>query len=193
MKSRTRTLSFVLAYVLLVMVMFLLPAFSASDYSLVQNTTSQLGAQATPNAWIMNITFVALGLSSIVAGWKFLKNYWIQQIILVVFGFSLVMVAIYRHAPIDITVGYDNHQHRIHSLFASITGFSFTVFAFSMAFVFKHMYDRWIAMLVGIFAVLLSILMFSIADFAGIWQRMIFVMSFGWLIYIFSSKRKKKL
>ena len=173
--------------------MFLLPPFSADEYSIVKNTTSQLGAQATPNAWIMNITFIALGLASIAAGWKFLKNYWLQRIILIVFGASLVLSAFYRHAPIDITLDYNNRQHQIHSVFASVTGFSFTLFAFSMAFIFKHMYDRWTAMLVGIFAILLSILMFSIADFAGIWQRMIFIMSFGWLIYVFSSKRKKKL
>ena len=190
---KSKILYFVLAYVLLIVVMFLLPPFSASDYSLVKNTTSQLGAQSTPNAWIMNVTFVALGLSVMAAGWKFLKNYWLQRIVLLVFGVSLVFVAIYSHAPIDITLDYSHREHQIHSVFSSVTGFSFTMFAFSMAFIFKHMYDRWVAMLVGIFSILLTTLMFSISDFAGIWQRMIFIMSFGWLIYVFGSKRKKKL
>ncbi|GAA0194911.1 hypothetical protein GCM10009122_58800 [Fulvivirga kasyanovii] len=190
---KSKILYFVLAYVLLIVVMFLLPPFSASDYSLVKNTTSQLGAQSTPNAWIMNVTFVALGLSVMAAGWKFLKNYWLQRIVLLVFGVSLVFVAIYSHAPIDITLDYSHREHQIHSVFSSVTGFSFTMFAFSMAFIFKHMYDRWVAMLVGVFSILLTTLMFSISDFAGIWQRMIFIMSFGWLIYVFGSKRKKKL
>lgn len=190
---KSKILYFVLAYVLLMVVMFLLPPFSASDYSLLKHTTSQLGAQSTPNAWIMNVTFIALGLSTIVAGWKFLKSYWLQRIVLLVFGVSLVFVAIYSHAPIDITLDYSHREHQIHSVFSSITGFSFTMFAFSMAFIFKHMYDRWVAMLVGVFSILLTTLMFSISDFAGIWQRMIFIMSFGWLIYVFGSKRKKKL
>ncbi|UII29722.1 DUF998 domain-containing protein [Fulvivirga ulvae] len=190
---KSKILYFILAYVLLIVVMFLLPPFSAGDYSLLRNTISQLGAQATPNAWVMNVTFAALGLSVMTAGWKFLKNYWLQRILLLVFGVSLVLVAFYRHSPIDISLDYSNREHQIHSIFSSVTGFSFTMFAFSMAFIFKHMYDRWVAMLVGVFSVLLTMLMYSIADFAGIWHRMVFIMSFGWLIYVFGSKRKKKL
>ncbi|MTI27974.1 DUF998 domain-containing protein, partial [Fulvivirga kasyanovii] len=117
---KSKILYFVLAYVLLIVVMFLLPPFSASDYSLVKNTTSQLGAQSTPNAWIMNVTFVALGLSVMAAGWKFLKNYWLQRIVLLVFGVSLVFVAIYSHAPIDITLDYSHREHQIHSVFSSV-------------------------------------------------------------------------
>lgn len=181
------------AYVLMLAVIIILPFFSAGQYNMLRNTTSQLGAQATPNAWIMNITFVALGLSVIAAGWKFLRSYWLHRLILMIFACSLLLVAIYRHAPLDITLDYSHRQHQIHSVFSSLTGFSFTLFAFFMAFIFKHMYDRWVAMLVGVFAVLFTMLMFTIAEFAGIWQRMIFIMAFGWLIYIFNSKRKEKL
>lgn len=40
---------------------------------------------------------------------------------------------------------------------------------------------------IGLLATFLSILMFKVENMMGIWQRMIFVCSFGWLLYEFSS------
>lgn len=41
------------SYLLMVIVIFILPFFSVEGYLFMKNTTSQLGAQSTPNAWIM--------------------------------------------------------------------------------------------------------------------------------------------
>lgn len=175
---------FLYAYFLMLIVIFALPFFSVEGYSILKNTTSQLGAQKTPNAWVMNAVFVLLGVSSIFAGWDPLKGYWSHRILLMIFGVSLILTAIFHHAPLD-QVSYDESQDNLHSVFASITGFSFTLLAFSIAFTTPLKKDKILAVCIGIFATLLSFFMFSLPYFAGIWQRLIFIISFTWLIYIF--------
>ncbi|UCG92615.1 MAG: DUF998 domain-containing protein [candidate division WOR-3 bacterium] len=60
----------------MLLVIFILPFYSFEEYSIIRNTTSQLGAHAAPNGWVMNLTFVLLGVTSIISGWKYLGRYW---------------------------------------------------------------------------------------------------------------------
>lgn len=173
---------------MLVLVMFLLPFYSASGYSVVKHTTSQLGAQHTPNAWIMNLTFILMGFSSILAGWDYFQGYWFHRICLLVFGISLILVAYFHHAPIDALTPFNKHQDDLHSLFATTTGISFILLAISTAFLQTGRMHMILALSIAILACLFSILIFRFPQLAGIWQRSLFVLSFGWLLYEWSRK-----
>ncbi len=175
------------AYILMLFVIFILPFYSLDDYTILRNTTSQLGAQNTPNSWIMNFTFVILGITSIYAGWRFLGKYWFQKIVLLVFGTALIMTAIFQHAPIDPSLYYSVKEDNMHSLFANITGFSFSILAVSIGFVAKERKHKILAFLVTLLAPLLSLMMFYeyTEGWKGIWQRFIFIGMFGWMIYTF--------
>ncbi|MBD3638317.1 MAG: DUF998 domain-containing protein [Crocinitomicaceae bacterium] len=175
-------------YLLMWIVIFVLPYFSLDNYSIIKNTTSHLGAQSTPNAWIMNVVFILLGAGSIYSGWSMLKYFWVQRTLLLIFGLSLISAAFFRHAPIDPTLPYIPRYDELHSIFASITGFSFTLFAISTAFVLKTKTQKICAAGIAILAMSLSILMFTVGDYMGVWQRMIFICSFGWMIYIFKTE-----
>lgn len=174
----------------MVLVVFILPLFSVDNYSIIKNTTSQLGAQSAPNSWIMNSTFVILGVASIIDGWRFFKDFWFHRIVLGIFGLSLIFAAIFQHSPIDSTAFFDIEEDKLHSLFSMITGTSFTLLSFSAASILRLTPDKIIAIAVGTLATLLSVLMFKLDDFSGIWQRIIFLSSFGWMIYIFRFKDK---
>lgn len=178
-----------IAYVLMLLVIFLLPFFSEAGYSIAQNTTSQLGAQNTPNAWIMNLIFVILGLASIAAGWNLLRGYWLQRITLAVFGLSLVFTAFYHHAPLNRTLKFNIKEDKLHSFFASATGFSFILFAFAMGFVLKGIKEKAMAFGSGILSTILSLLMLTTPALMGIWQRLIFIAAFGWMIYLFGYQK----
>lgn len=182
----------VVAYAIMWVVIFTLPFFSSQGYSIIRNTTSQLGAQQTPNAWIMNITFILLGVGSIASGWSFLRGFTFQRIVLVVFGLSLILTAFFHHAPIYTNIEYNQNEDWLHSLFASTTGMSFTIFALSVTFIVRKKVDGIIAFSAGILAMALSMLMFNITQWMGIWQRLIFILCFGWLIYLFSDPQKLK-
>lgn len=179
-------------YIVMILVIFILPGFSADGYSILKNTTSQLGAQHTPNAWIMNGVFILLGLACIVDGWTYLRKYWFQVTVLSVFGVGLILTAFYRHAPIIDGVTYNIRQDQLHSIFASMVGLSFTLFAFSCVFIGNSLKQRLIALLVGVGATILSMLIFSIPDYAGIWQRLIFILSFAWLIFFYKRLNKSE-
>lgn len=76
----------------------------------------------------------------------------------------------------------------MHSLFASLTGFSFVLLATSSLFVetrfTRRLYTGAIVLLVS----LLSYLIFQVKRYAGLWQRAIFVLAFTWLVFFFKSK-----
>ncbi|ELR69498.1 hypothetical protein C900_05030 [Fulvivirga imtechensis AK7] len=177
-----------MVYCLMLGVIFILPFFSTENYSIWRNTTSHLGAQYAPNAGIMNATFVMLGASSMLAGWNFFRGYGFHQVVLVVFGASLTMTGFFRHAPIDQNEVYNIREDELHSIFASLTGFAFTTLAISIAFI-VHAKDRVAAIVIAIVAPSLSLLIFYVEDLMGIWQRMIFVISFAWLIYLFNKNK----
>lgn len=189
-----KTQIYIGSYIILNLVMFILPYFSMEGYSIANHTTSQLGAQKTPNAWIMNSVFVLMGLISIYAGWNHYEGFWLQKILLVIFGISLAMTAFFGHAPINPELSFNAQDDKIHSLFASATGMSFTILAISTGIIKTNKSEMILPIVVGILASVLSAMMFKIeglSDFKGIWQRMIFIISFGWMIYEFSGSLRK--
>lgn len=170
-------------YVLMLLVIFILPFFSVDEYSILKNTTSHLGAQGAPSAWIMNLVFALLGISAIIDSYSRLKGYPVHKVVIVIFGASLIFTAFFQHAPIVTGAAFSETEDTLHSIFASTTGFSFVFFAISSAFIESTGKRRIIAFGAGIFATLLSVLIFSVPDLAGIWQRMMFITTFAWLIF----------
>ena len=83
----------VFPYLMLLGVIFILPFYSVESYSIVQNTTSHLGAQHAPYAWVMNTTFILLGLGSMLSGWPYLKGYGFHKLALLIFS-SFAILAI---------------------------------------------------------------------------------------------------
>lgn len=169
------------AYCLMVATIFLLPFFSAQGYSLLQHTTSQLGAQHTPNAWVMNAVFVLLGIASIADGWKPLNGFVFHKVALVAFGLSLIGAAVCSHAPITAGIPFNALENQWHSVFASITGFAFTMLAIASGFTEPNLRGKLAAWGAAALATALSIAMFLLPAWAGLWQRGMFLVCIGWL------------
>lgn len=174
------------AFLVLILAMFILPFFSFTEYSILKNTTSQLGAQNTPNAWIMNLVFILIGFASVIEGWIHLKRYWFHKFVITIFGLALILTALFQTAPIVEGIPFNDYEDGMHTLFANIVGFSFAVFAFSAAFIVRRTRERLLALLICIMAIGLSVLIFSIAGYAGILQRTMFIIAFAWLIFFFN-------
>lgn len=168
----------------LVLVMLLLPLWSFEGYSVVEHTTSHLGAQGSPNAWVMNATFLVVGVAAQFAGWRKLGSHPLALLLLSLFAISLVLTGLYRHAPVIEGVEANDFEDRRHSLFATTTGIGFVAFAVSMAFISRVSRDRAIAAVVAGAATLLSLAMAVWPDLAGLFQRAMFLMAFVWLIYV---------
>ena len=178
-----KILILVTAYCLLLLVMFILPFYSATEYSIISNTLSQLGAQNTPNAWIMNFTFVSLVTASIIAGWKYYEGFAFQRLFLVLFGISLTLAAFLNHAPVNTLIQYNILEDGWHSYFIFNTGLAFVILTVSSIFLLETRAARLLTTVAGLSVIILSILMSEVAQAAGVWQRLFFIISFGWMIY----------
>ncbi|KAF0222035.1 MAG: hypothetical protein FD133_1511 [Erysipelotrichaceae bacterium] len=154
--------------------------FSFPGYSILKNTTSHLGAQGSPNGWIMNIVFVSLGIESIWIALQTKIRY--HQFFGVIFGLSLVMTGIFQHAPLITSIPVNHLQDILHSLFASITGFSFTLLAAGHGFMSDGS-QRIVGIFMAMLAIFLSFAMFSVPEIMGLLQRIMFLSAFGWLFF----------
>ncbi len=177
-------------YVLMLLVMFILPFFSVEEYSILRNTTSHLGAQGAPHAWVMNAVFALLGIVVVADGCPRLPGFWLHRILLAVFGASLFLTAFFQHAPIVEGVAYSAWEDSVHSVLATVTGFSFSFFAISAAFIETIGTRRLAAAGVGVLAILLSLLIFNVPDLAGVWQRAMFIAAFAWLMFFLYARKR---
>lgn len=133
----------------------------------------------------MNLVFVVLGVICVLKVWRDLGDYWVQKILLTIFGIGLILVAVFGHAPIMTDTPYNLQEDALHSLFASMIGFSFTLFAITVAFIEKTIARRMLALFLGLFAMGFSYLILAYPPMAGLWQRFMFMVTFGWLLVFF--------
>lgn len=180
MWKRNRAIS-ALCFILFLVVSTCLPFFSFEGYSILSNTTSHLAAQGSPFAWLMDIVFVCLGMMAIFTAYATRIRY--HQVIGGIFGLSLVMTAFFPHAPLVVGVPVNVLQDQIHSVFANITGFSFTLLAVGHG-VLSRGSQRVGGIILATIATLISLSMMGFPLFMGLLQRSImFVSAFGWLFF----------
>lgn len=174
--------------IMTVLVMFVLPLFSAPGYSIIRNTLSELGAQSAPRAWIMNYYFIALAIGSVVAGWRNFEGFIFHRIVLVIFGLSLLSMALFNHAPVNPDIHFSLTEDGWHAYFACTAGLSFILLSLASGLILDKQQDRLLAIGAGLSMLLLSILMSEAEWAAGVWQRLMFMIAFGWMIYNFRAR-----
>ncbi|WP_461303640.1 DUF998 domain-containing protein [Aureisphaera sp.] len=185
---------YALAYLLLLAVMFILPKFSFSGYSLIQNSMSELGAQNTPGNWIMNTVFFLLALAVVFLATKKLRRFWLPLYLLYFFALSLALTGIFKHAPYT-DIGFSMPEHIAHSVFSTITGTVFCMYCIAILFYVKKRMEKATSILMCALAIGLSLLMFQFSEYKGLFQRTLFILAFGWLLYslvTFTFQKPKK-
>lgn len=168
--------------VLFLLVSFLLPLFSFEGYSWRMHTTSHLGAQGSPHAWIMNLVFVLLGIRAVQVT-RVSPVPWVR-VFGILFGGSLLLTGVFRHAPLAGGVPVDTLQDAMHSVFATATGFAFALLAFAHGVVNRGP-QRTAAFLLVCIAALVPLLMMRFPLGMGISQRIMFLCAFSWLFLFF--------
>lgn len=165
------------------------PYVVAPGYSIVANAISELGAQGMPNAWVMNTGFVAYGLGVSVDALGRTRRAPIVGVAFLVFGLAMIMNAVFSHRPMDPTRAYDVREDELHSLFATIVGISFTIGAVAQSFLERHRGRRLACYGAATAAVLLPVAMLQFPAIAGALQRVMFAVSFAWLVVFLPGDR----
>ncbi len=189
---RLYAILYIFAYVLLLATVFILPLFSFDEYSIIQNTISELGAQQVPGNWLANTTIIILSLAIVLLATKQLKLYWKQLVVIYFFCVSFLLTGVYQLA------GLDTHQHifnytndALHSLFSMITGFAFCLFCIFFVFIVEKKEHKWQTLGAFLLALIAPLMMWQHPEFKGIYQRVLFLGSFGWLFYALTSYQFK--
>lgn len=185
-----RKKSAIVIYIVFLMVATFLPTISFDGYSILRHTTSHLGAQGSPYAWVMNTVFFLLGVYAICIAIGSKIPY--VQLIGTIFGLSLLMTGVFQHAPLIEGHAVNIFHDTMHSIFASTTGFSFTLLAIGHAFMTSKM-QRYVALTMGLVATIIPILMITFPDYMGLSQRIMFVTAFLWLFFYFKPSSKHQI
>ena len=176
-----------LSYALFLLVSTGLVFFSFEGYSLLSNTTSHLGAQGSPNAWLMNLVFVCLGLMAALTTYTTRIRF--HQVMGAIFGLSLVMTAFFQHAPLVPGIPVNQLHDMWHSVFASSTGFSFTILAAGHAFLSQNR-QRYVALFMAVIATVIPLGMMAFPAYMGLFQRLMFISAFGWLFFFMKAPQQ---
>ncbi len=176
------------ACILALLVMFFLPLLSVHEYSIIRNTLSELGAQYAPYAWVMNFTFVSLAAGAVIAGWRYFEGFMLHRIILILFGISLTLTAFFNHGPVNPDIQYDIREEGWNAYFACTAALSFIILSLATSFILEKKQDKLLAMVAGISAIFLCVLISEEDRTAGVWERIMFIISFGWMIHNFKTR-----
>ena len=136
----------------------------------------------------MNFTFVSLGIGSIIAGWRYFEGFAFHRLFLILFGISLTLAAFFNHAPVNTLIQYKIPEDGWHSYFIFTAVLTFVILTVSSTFILEKQTDRLLATAAGVSVIFLSILMSEVPNTAGVWQRLFFIISFGWMIYSFKTR-----
>jgi Protein of unknown function (DUF998) len=157
------------------------PTFNVEGYSSVRHTTSELGAQDTPGAWIMNAGFIAFGAGVLIDALRGLHAARLPAVLFMVFGVSMIMTGVFSHRPIDAGAPYSILEDDLHSLFSSAVGVAFAFGVLAFMFVRRGVGPvaaHWAAVAA---ATILPLAMNFYPGVEGVLQRSMFLVSFVWL------------
>lgn len=163
------------------LLLMLAPLALPPSYSWVELGTSEAAAQGVDGAWVARAGFVLLGLAVLgVCALRYRAWQPLATGLHACFALGLVLVAVYSHAPWEEGVASVESEDRIHSVFASVVGFSF-IAGVATTLVVRRPRTRWSA--AGDVAALLvaaTVPMLMATPVWGVLQRLLFATAAAW-------------
>jgi len=169
------------------------PFFNVESYSSVRHSVSELAAQHAPGAWIMTAGFAAFGAGVLADSLRGLKTSVLVSVAFVVFGCAMILTAMFAHRPIDPAVPYDQREDAAHSLASGVVGASFAI-GVALFVVARRDWSNGAMHGIAVAAsVVLPLAMSVLPDYAGVFQRVMFFISFAWLAWFLPALTERRL
>ena len=191
MKIQSKSLGpFLMAVTYFILIIVVAHFFAPQNYTFTQNTISELASQGHMYKGIMQTGLIGFGavlIFGILGYFKcFPKKYFL--IFVAVYGVSILLSGIYCTAPIDSTVSYSVQESNLHSLFASIAGFSMSAGILWQVFASLNERERWMRI---VFLILIGGLsgLFGLVENGmmmldkGSIQRVLYLVGLIWLVF----------
>jgi len=164
--------------------------FAPPGYVWTRNTISDQGSQGHVNKWIMQAGFIGFGVfltAGMALKFRDLGGVNYPDVLMIAYGLSIMVTGFFCAAPIDKSLPFSARQAQIHSLFAQLAGFFLT--AAILWYLFTSP-SRWAFHLTFLILILGISGLFGlsangmIAVEKGILQRMLYLVSFIWLVLV---------
>ena len=173
----------------IVLVILIAHIYVPEPYNWMHNTISELASQGYRNKWIMQLGFIGFGiLLSVGAITNFRQEgkYRLRHLPLVIYALGILMAGIFCTRPFVDGIPYSEVEARLHSIFASIAGFALSA-AMLMYFLTDHSRRRILHAISLLLVLSLSISFGLASSYAGIVQRILYLVGFIWLVFIYNS------
>jgi Protein of unknown function (DUF998) len=170
----------IIATTLFVLAIIFAHIFSTNNYDWTKNTISDLGSQGYDRKYIMQFGFLAFGLT-LTVGILINGISWRTSPILV-YGLCVGLVGVFCTKPFFQVETYSASQATIHSALAQIAGVVFTLGILIQLFYSADKSEKWIHFVFFILVVALSASFGLVKNYQGIPQRLLYLVSFIWLI-----------
>ena len=180
----------IFSVVYLVAVIVLAHFFSPPGYRWTRNTISKLAAQGHEHKWIMQAGFIGFGLLlniGIILAFAAAKKVCYPDILIMVYGLAVLVSGFFCTAPIDKSLAYSASEAKLHSVFASAAGVSFSLGILGHLVLSAQPRGRWFH-LVFLALTLGSLMLFGLSENGlvgigqGVIQRVLYTTSFIWLV-----------
>jgi hypothetical protein len=159
--------------------------FSTNNYDWTKNTISDLGAQGYDRKLIMQFGFLAFGLT-MSAGILANGLTWRTTPILI-YGLCVSLTGIFCTKPFFTLDHYSALEATIHSALAQIAGTTFTLGILLQLFYSIDKSEKWIHFAFFILVVGFSASFGLMKNYQGIFQRLLYLTSFTWLIKFYKA------
>ena len=164
------------------------PWYSVAEYNPLTHVISLLGAQNTPNSFIMVAGFLALGFSIFIDGMREFNK---PVIPFMAFGIFTGLAGLLAHKPIAPSMAHNELMHQAHSLLATLAGISITVGLLWQAALLPASWRRVMTLLLAILCLALPLSMLAFEDSQGLIQRYMYLLIFAWFWIYYPLKLQK--
>jgi Protein of unknown function (DUF998) len=159
------------------------PVLMSESYSWIANTTSESAAQGVSGAWLARLGFLLFGLTVIWLA-SLCVRYWGRWAAMshVAFGLFMTAAAAFSARPWVAGAAFDPTEDALHSVAATAMGFAFAFGVAAQAMHRQRQGRRWriLDVIAVAAAVVVPLSMSAWPQFAGLYQRGIFVIAYLW-------------
>ncbi len=170
----------IIATTLFVVFIIVAHILSADNYDWTENTISDLGAQGYNRKLIMQIGFIAFGLILTIG--LFLNGLTWRTAPILVYGFCVALTGVFCTKPFADFDTYSTIHSTLHSIFAQIAGVTFSIGILTQMFFITDNNSKYIHLVFFVLIIGLSATFGLLKNYQGIAQRLLYLISFIWLI-----------
>ena len=169
----------------LIFVFFIIVAhvFAKNNYDFSKNTISDLGAQAYDRKGIMQIGFLAFGLT--LAMGIFLNGLSVRILPILIYALCVALTGIFCTKPFFSYPIFSEIESTLHSVFAQVAGISFSIGILTQTFYASDKQAKTAHFIFFLLVIGLSASFGLVTNYQGIVQRLLYLVSFIWLIKFF--------